>query len=203
LGAWDTDVALWLNGLVAGHAALVGLADLLANRAIALLGALAVLLAVWPGAGRSGRRRAALAAALATAAALVLGFGLEHLLARPRPFVALVISPLFPHAADSSFPSDHTLAGFALATPFLLASRRLAPALAGSGLLILALLIGLARVAAAIHYPSDILGSALLGVGLAAGALALVRFGTGRLPQPFRVWIGASDADAPLRHHLK
>jgi undecaprenyl-diphosphatase len=71
--------------------------------------------------------------------------------------------PLFDHAADTSFPSEHTLVGVALA----LALGRV---LGRWGVLpvLWALLIGVARIAAAVHYPSDVLGSALLAVPLAA-----------------------------------
>jgi len=44
---------------------------------------------------------------------------LAHLGDRPRPFVALGLTPLFAHGADSSFPSGHTLVGVALAAPLV------------------------------------------------------------------------------------
>jgi undecaprenyl-diphosphatase len=104
---------------------------------------------------------------------------------RPRPFVALGITPLFPHDADSSFPSDHTLVGVALATPLVV--RRIAGRWAA---FILALGIGLARVAAAVHWPSDVLVSAALAVGL--GALASWLVSCLLRMAPVQVWLQRS-----------
>jgi undecaprenyl-diphosphatase len=64
----------------------------------------------------------------------------------------------------SSFPSDHAVLFFTLATGFYLVSRRL-------GLLMYlysAVFIALPRVYLGIHYPSDILAGALLGVAIAS-----------------------------------
>jgi len=63
----------------------------------------------------------------------------------------------------SSFPSDHAVMFFALATGMYLVSRRL-------GLLLYAqaiFLIALPRIFLGIHYPSDIIGGALIGFLLA------------------------------------
>ena len=42
----------------------------------------------------------------------------------PRPFVSQHIAPLFPHAADNGFPSDHTLLAMFLAMCVLFYSSR-------------------------------------------------------------------------------
>lgn len=136
----------------------------------------------WPGPRVLERRQATVAAAVAAALALVAVVVLATLVDRPRPFVALGVSPLFPHAADSSFPSDHTLLSVALATPLLL--RRVG---AGWLTLVLALGIGLARVAAAVHYPSDVLVSAAMAAVLGAVASWAV---VGRFRAlPVRGWV--------------
>ena len=102
--------------------------------------------------------------------AFLLGLVLERTLSRPRPFVELGFQPLFAHAADSSFPSDHTLAGVALVGPLLGPARRL-----GVVLVVWALVVGLARVAAGVHYPSDVLGSAVLALVLDGLVWTLLR----------------------------
>ena len=79
---------------------------------------------------------------------------------RPRPYVALDLWPLFQDAAYS-FPSGHTIFIFALATGVWFVHRPVAYLLATLGLL-----IGLARVAAGVHYPSDVLGGAVLGIAV-------------------------------------
>jgi len=108
-----------------------------------------------------------LAGCLAAAVAAGLGLVLERTLDRPRPFVALAFAPLFAHAADSSFPSDHTLVGVALVGPLLWRRPRLGVVSVGW-----ACLVGMARVAAGVHYPSDIVGSAALGLLLSLLGLA-------------------------------
>jgi len=83
----------------------------------------------------------------------------------PRPFVSQHVPPLYPHAADNGFPSDHTVLAALAALVVYSSSKR-----AGLALLGLALLIGVARVLGHIHSPIDIIGSiafALIGFGVA------------------------------------
>lgn len=75
-----------------------------------------------------------------------------------RPFVALNISHLLTDDAYS-FPSGHTIFLFALGAATYFFNKKLAYFIFASGLV-----IGLARVAAGVHYPSDILGGAVLGI---------------------------------------
>lgn len=69
----------------------------------------------------------------------------------PRPFVAQHIHPLFAHAADNGFPSDHAALTMFLAVCVLFCSR-----LWGGALVVNALLAGTARVLAHVHSPLDI-----------------------------------------------
>ena len=82
-----------------------------------------------------------------------------------RPFVTAHIVPLIAHARDNGFPSDHALVASFLGFVVLLYSRTV-----GLGLLLIAVLIGWARVAAHIHHPIDIIGSFVL----AAVSVAIV-----------------------------
>jgi len=84
---------------------------------------------------------------------LVAGFVIGHFVNETRPMFALAnVNVLLPHANDSSFPSDHTLLCFGAAFGFYLLSRKL-----GVVLTIFGVLVGLAKIYAAQHYPSDIL----------------------------------------------
>jgi undecaprenyl-diphosphatase len=84
--------------------------------------------------------------------------------ARPRPFVTLPhVLQLVPHAADSSFPSDHAMVAGALAAGILLLHRR-----AGFVAMMLAFLLAFARVYVGVHYPSDVLGGLLIGFAVTA-----------------------------------
>lgn len=79
----------------------------------------------------------------------------------PRPALVLHITPLFPETAYS-FPSGHAVFFFGLATGVCFVNKKL-----GKGLLIAAAAISIARVMAGVHWPSDILAGALLGICMA------------------------------------
>lgn len=76
-----------------------------------------------------------------------------------RPFIlnGLDIDVIIP-PTGAAFPSEHTTTAFALAITIFLHDRKV-----GWWYLAAALLIGLARVIANVHYPIDIIGGALLG----------------------------------------
>ncbi|OGY56402.1 MAG: hypothetical protein A2Y84_01870 [Candidatus Colwellbacteria bacterium RBG_13_48_8] len=76
----------------------------------------------------------------------------------PRPFVALGIDPLVNHAAANSFPSGH----MASLMPIVLTLFLINPK-AGRWGIFLTLVVGLARVIAGLHWPSDILAGILIG----------------------------------------
>src|SRR3989344_2774885 len=76
-----------------------------------------------------------------------------------RPFLDLPIQPLFVHGGMDSFPSGHSTFTFALATGLFFYNKWL-----GALFFFGALLVGLSRVVAGVHWPLDILGGALVGV---------------------------------------
>ncbi|MFH1956027.1 MAG: phosphatase PAP2 family protein [Patescibacteria group bacterium] len=83
----------------------------------------------------------------------------------PRPFVNNAVHQLIFHETTGSFPSGHAAFFFALATAItlghLVSKRTLSvPIIFFLG----AILIGLARVIAGIHWPLDILSGALIGI---------------------------------------
>ena len=108
--------------------------------------------------------RLALGGVLALALANIAG----RLYYDPRPFVTQHITPLFAHGADNGFPSDHALFTSFLAMTVLLYSRRV-----GVILLAIAVAVGVARVAAHVHSPLDIVASFVFSA-LAAVAAAWV-----------------------------
>lgn len=117
-----------------------------------------------------------LAAAAATAGlSFALGLIASRVFFEPRPFTTHPdIVLLIPHAAGKSFPSDHATAAFALGFAVLtFLSRRW-----GLVLLLAAAMIGVARVYAGIHYPGDIVGSAVISLV----AVLVVRTLARRLP---------------------
>ena len=88
---------------------------------------------------------------------------------RPRPFVDNDLTLLFYAPTDPSFPSNTASVGFALATAVFLRQRRM-----GGALYALAFCWGVARVYAGVHYPTDVLAGA--GVGVVGALLAAAIF---------------------------
>ncbi|MGH2458210.1 MAG: phosphatase PAP2 family protein [Chloroflexota bacterium] len=172
-----------INGM-AGHSALLDrLGVFLANDAVFLivLGAATWWLLPF---GSDAGKRAALAAAAALIGGLVVAFVIAHLVQVPRPFVAHHVDLLIQHSAtDSSFPSDHATASFAVASTAL--ARRMPwrwP------LLIAAALVAIARVYVGVHYPLDVIVGALIGTGF---AIALWRLDA-RIARPASFAIGVA-----------
>jgi decaprenylphosphoryl-5-phosphoribose phosphatase len=89
--------------------------------------------------------------------AIVLNYGVKLLVRRPRP-VLEGLPPLGGAPSSLSFPSAHAFSSFAVAT----AMMRVDPATAGA--LVVALALSLGRPYLGMHYPSDVLAGALLGV---------------------------------------
>jgi undecaprenyl-diphosphatase len=82
---------------------------------------------------------------------------------RPRPFVSLNFIPLIDKSAnEASFPSGHTSFYFALSTIIYLYNKKL-----GILFYITSFLIVISRVFAGVHWPSDILAGAVLGILIA------------------------------------
>jgi len=81
----------------------------------------------------------------------------------PRPFVRDHVHPYFLSSMDNGFPSDHTAFSSLIAFVVLRYSRWV-----GIALLLVAILIGTARVISGVHHGQDIVG------GLLLAALAVV-----------------------------
>lgn len=111
-------------------------------------------------------RRAGALMLIAMALGALLGEGLiKNLVCRPRPFQYLdtVYPLLIAPPSGYSFPSGHSCASFAAATALFLQHKK-----AGALAFALAALIAFSRVFLFVHFPTDILAGALLGVLLAA-----------------------------------
>lgn len=86
---------------------------------------------------------------------------LKNLVARMRPYdVNTAIAILIKKPLDFSFPSGHTAASFAAMTALFLAKMKKAWIAA----LILAVLIAFSRLYFYVHYPTDVLGGAVVGI---------------------------------------
>lgn len=91
--------------------------------------------------------------------AIGLNYAIKLLVKRPRP-VLEGLPPLGGAPSSLSFPSAHATSSFAVAT----AMTRVDPAMATAFVVALALALG--RPYLGMHYPSDILAGALIGIVL-------------------------------------
>lgn len=141
--------------------------------AVGLIGVAAALLS--KGKVRTGIiKLAILSFPIAFLAAWVAG----HLYYDTRPFVVENVQPIIHHQPDNGFPSDHTLYAMVTAAVVFAYHRKI-----GLFLGILGIIIGVARVAAKVHHPVDIIGSiaiALAATGIAWLILRRVDRGFGR-----------------------
>ena len=95
-------------------------------------------------------------------AMLAGNLALKNLFARPRPcWLDESVPLLIDRPRDYSFPSGHTMAAAIGATILTAADRRF-----GWVAIPLAVLIAFSRMYLYVHFPSDILGGAVLGVGI-------------------------------------
>lgn len=177
LDALDRQLFLLLNAPADTSPWLLELALLLAVNAHWMLLALALGLALARAMASRGWRQ--LVRPLATAAvAVTLGSlasrALSLVWARPRPFVNGLGYLHLEHPPSASFPSSHATAYMALAFYFLLCTRY---RMIGWGLLLLALLVGWARVFLGVHYPLDVLGA--VPVAFAAAWVSRLLLGGG------------------------
>jgi undecaprenyl-diphosphatase len=120
-------------------------------------------------------RRAGFTMGMALLLGVIIGNGiLKNVFARPRPYD---FDPSLSHrlawgemSTDYSFPSGHTLASFEAATGLFLYHKKW-----GIAALVAAAMVAVSRLFLLVHFPSDILAGALLGVAFAVIAARLVR----------------------------
>ena len=94
---------------------------------------------------------------------LVGQFGLKDWIARARPcHLDQAVELLVKRPSSYSCPSTHTAWAFAAATSILLYFRK-----SGICVMILAALIGFSRLYLFVHFPTDVLFGAVLGIALA------------------------------------
>lgn len=87
---------------------------------------------------------------------------------RDRPFVDHQVNLLFYKPTDSSFPANSVAVVFVLAAAVYYIDRKI-----GRYAFLVAAIFALSRIVVGVHYPSDVLVGALLGVGI---CLLLSRF---------------------------
>lgn len=118
---------------------------------------------------------AVIAAVIGTAA--FGAFVLKPLFGRVRPFIAYEFAGLLiPPPSGSSFPSNHSMVSFAAAAALccLPDKGRVVLTLKVSAVAV-ACLIALSRIYLYVHYPSDILAGAVIGIAAGVGTVWIVK----------------------------
>ena len=119
-----------------------------------------VEVALMLGLAARGRRQSAARMLGAVSLVYIATEALGRLWPRARPFTAVSgVRALVPHSQGRSFPSRHLAAGLAMAA--IAASTH--PQLGGV-MTMVAWVLGLSRVAAGLHYPTDLAVGLLLGM---------------------------------------
>lgn len=125
--------------------------------------AVALLLFLWFSGNNKNnleKRYTAIYAAFSTIIALLINSIIHLVYYHPRPFMAHHVHLLVNHAADSSFVSDHAVLVFAIAWTILLRNERIK-----YPVFIWAILVAVSRIYIGVHYPVDVMGSALIAFG--------------------------------------
>lgn len=122
---------------------------------------------------------------ISIAVALLLGLLVTNILlknwvCRPRPYVTIPELDALVTAADWSFPSGHSTSSMAAAVVIFCRT----PKKIGIPAMILGVLICLSRLYVGVHYPSDVVCGALIGILAAVCALRITRDRNEKQPMP-------------------
>ena len=128
------------------------------------------------------RRAALIGAATLLLTYIVTNLCLKPLIGRTRPYEVIEgLTRIIGKQSDRSFPSGHTANSMAVGVSLWLVSRKYEllgerklyfPKAAGWIVLIWSVLVGLSRLYVGVHYPTDVLGGAIIAV-----ADAMIVFG--------------------------
>ena len=147
-----------INGL-AGHSRLLDDLMIFLSNSVPYVVVLLLLYLWFIGNKQKGiqLRYTALYAVFSSVIALFINAIIHFFYYHPRPFVAHHVHKLVPHAADSSFVSDHAVLVFAIAWTLFIRNTR------GKYIILLwATMVGLSRIYIGVHYPFDVIGSIVI-----------------------------------------
>ena len=155
----DTNTFLYLNGLT-GHSSFFDSIVVFFAEYLPYILVVTIVWLVWKGTLDMRQKFYMLSVVFFSAFFARFGFAslIRFFYHRPRPFLAFHIQPLFPESSYS-FPSGHASFFFALAFAIYFYNKKW-----GMWFLVATILITTARVIAGVHYTTDILGGAVVGL---------------------------------------
>ena len=158
--SWDVTLFFFLNSFAGRSAALDDVIVFTASYLPYILVGIFVLYLLLRKGFSLKKKIWAFAMALLSALIARIGIGspIRYFFPRARPFLTYHVHQLIPENAPS-FPSGHALFFFAFSSVVYTYNKKL-----GVLSFILTTLICAARVAAGIHYPSDIFAGAIIGI---------------------------------------
>ncbi|MBI1204248.1 MAG: phosphatase PAP2 family protein [Rhodopseudomonas sp.] len=160
-------IFLLLNASASPSPLLVDLADFVAQQLIYAIPVLLLALWIW---GRPERRAGLISTTVAAGCALGANQMVGLLWYEPRPFMIGLGHTLVAHVPENSFPSDHTT--FFLTVGFALIATRGAPGF-GKLVSLIGVLVAWARIYLGLHYPVDMITSALIACLFGTGSILL------------------------------
>lgn len=182
IGRWDVQAFLWLNGQVGRSDLLDGLVELLVSDYL-IPGTMAiVLLVLWfSGRDKATRYRYQIGVFAALSTMGFTSWAVQEISVaaeRARPFLDHEVNLLFYEATDFSFPSNSVAAVFGIAAGVFGANRKVGVAMFGLGAV-----LGLSRVFAGVHYPVDVITSAMIGP-----VIAVLVYQLRKVIEPLPTW---------------
>lgn len=160
----DRQLFLFINGLVGQSVLFDSLARLLVNEYFVPMLLSLVIFGLWfywdNAKDKNLNQKSVVLAVLAVGlGSFIIVSVLNNFFERPRPFDVLDTNLLFYKPTDPTFPSNSAVVAFALASSIFVVDRKL-----GFLALLIAAFYGLLRVFVGVHFPSDVLVGAMIGV---------------------------------------
>lgn len=112
-------------------------------------------------------RKVGIAVIVAVAASyIIVDLIMKPIVDRPRPFELYDLPLIVDPPVTPSFPSGHTASSFAAAASIFYYNRR-----AGVPALLAASAVGISRIYLCVHWPTDVIAGALIGIVMAYAAI--------------------------------
>lgn len=107
---------------------------------------------------------------LAVIASTITSAALKNIISRERPYQTLDVRQLVNEDDNKSFPSNHVQLSFALTAIIFLFHKKF-----GLMLFFLSIIMAISRIYLGVHYPSDVLGGAVIGTLIGISILMIRR----------------------------